>query len=85
MKPLDIIQARAEAAAFLHEREHDGDDVFLSTDKAAEFVGSPSRAAFRIWAQRHGLTPVYYGRLLRFSKLDLRAELHRQARRRGRG
>lgn len=79
MKPLDIIESRAQASAFLHQREHHGQEVFLSTDKAAEFVGSPNRAAFRKWAKRAGLTFCYRGRRVVISRRDLEAELHRQA------
>jgi hypothetical protein len=78
VKPLDVIEAHREAAAFLHERTHDGEEIFLSTDQAALYVGSPNRSAFRKWAQRAGLVPCRRGRRLVFSKLDLRAELYRQ-------
>lgn len=77
MKPLDVVQSRTEAAAFLHQRQHDDREVFLPTDKAAEYVGAPNRSAFRKWAQRRGLVPARYGRRLVFSRLDLKAELQR--------
>lgn len=74
---LDVIQSRREAAAFLREREHDGHDVFLPTDKAAEFVGCATRAAFLMWAKRAGLTLLKRGRRVVVSRRDLEVEIRR--------
>lgn len=74
----DLVKARAEADAYLSETREEKADVFLSTDDAARFVGSPTRAAFRMWAKRAGLVPAHRGRRLVFSRRDLKAELRRR-------
>lgn len=85
MKPgFDLIEARRMAQAYLQQAGQHGDDL-LPTNKAAEFVGCPTREAFRLWARRHRLVPKYRGRILLFSKLDLRAEIERETLLRQRG
>lgn len=54
-------------------RGSQGDRVWLTTDRAADYVGCPTRKAFRQWAQRRGIVLVERGeggRLL-VAKADL--------------
>lgn len=48
-------------------------EVYLSTDEGAQYVGSPTREAFRKWARRHHvpLRRPDGGRALRVRKGDL--------------
>ena len=64
----DLMNGRRDTA-------HQGRDVFLSTLQAADFVGCPTRAAFRKWAKRAGI--VTWKRLGRgvVSKLDCEAAM----------
>jgi hypothetical protein len=69
---------RAEAHHFLQQAQRQGPDVFLSTDQGAQYVGCPTRAAFREWLRRARVPVVYRGRRVLVSRLDLEAELRRR-------
>lgn len=78
MTPFQLVQARAEADAYLKQSKKQLADVFLSTDKAAEYVGCPTRAAFLMWAKRAHVTLLKRGRRVVVSRLDLEVELRRR-------
>lgn len=85
MSGFDLVQSRAEANAFLKQSRHEGQDVFLSTRQVADRFGWQSIDAVRMWAKRSKLAPYYVGRTLRFSALEIRAEIERQTRIRRKG
>lgn len=78
---LHAIQARRQRHADLdqsHDERGQGRDVFIGTAEAAHLLGQPTRAAFRMWAKRRGLTVVKFGGAWRVSERDIRAELKRR-------
>lgn len=77
------VQPATQADRHLDQPQHQraqGREVFITTDTAAQLLGQPTRAAFRMWAKRRGLTVVKFGGAWRVSELDIRAELKRRER-----
>lgn len=75
------IHPRAEARAHLQQPQHQasqGRELFITTDLAAAMLSKPSRAAFRMWAKRRGLTVIKSGGAWLINERDIRAELKRR-------